>query len=122
MKSLAAERDNLRVVHDQTGSPTSTLELAPALWDVLEKGAAGIYHAACDGACTWFDLAVATLELSGVEGVTVDPCTTDEFPRPAHRPRYSVLACGRLAELRGGPLTPWRDALKTYLGAEAVDV
>ena len=118
MLSLAEERDLLRVVSDQHGSPTSTLELAPALWDVLQLGEAGIYHAACEGAATWFDLACATLEFAGLEGVTVEPCTTEEFPRPAHRPPYSVLSCERLSALRGTSLAPWREALKTYLGIE----
>lgn len=112
---LAKDRKELKVVHDQIGSPTSTLELAPALWDVLRSGEAGVYHAACDGQASWFDLAVATLELAGVRDVRVVPCTTGEFPRPAARPRYSVLDCSRLAALRGTPLAPWRDALARFL-------
>lgn len=114
--ALAKERSELRVVHDQVGSPTSTLELAPALWDVLEKGDAGVYHAACEGQASWYELAVATLELSGVRGVHVVPVTTSEFPRPAVRPRYSVLDCSRLVALRGRALAPWRDALQGFLG------
>lgn len=116
MQALARKRDLLRVVADQYGSPTSTLELAPALWDVLMRGEGGIYHAACEGSCTWFDLAVATLEYSGIEGTEIQPCTTEEYPTPAARPAYSVLDCGRLTALRGAPLADWRDALKTYLG------
>lgn len=114
---LAGERNELKVVHDQVGSPTSTLELAPALWDVLARGEAGVYHASCDGQASWFELAVATLELAGVRGVKVLPCTTEEFPRPAARPRYSVLDCSRLTKLRGRPLAPWRKALETYLAS-----
>lgn len=117
MQRLARERDRLSVVSDQVGSPTSTLELAPALWDVLRTGEAGIYHAACEGECSWYDLAVATIEASGIEGVQIEPCTTEEFPRPAERPKYSVLDCSKLAELRGAPLAPWREALQTYLGS-----
>jgi dTDP-4-dehydrorhamnose reductase len=116
---LASERPELKVVHDQVGSPTSTLELAPALWDVLARGEAGIYHAACDGQASWFEFAVATLEKSGVRGVKITPCTTEDFPRPAARPRYSVLDCSRLFELRGKKLAPWRTALETFLESEA---
>lgn len=116
---LARERDELKVVDDQRGSPTSTLELAPALWDVLRLGEAGIYHAACEGEATWFDLAQAVVELCGIETVTLHPCSTAEFPRPARRPAYSVLDCSRLTALRGRPLAAWRDALSTYLGSEA---
>ena len=113
--ALAKDRSELKVVHDQVGAPTSTLELSPALWDVLRAGDAGVYHAACDGQASWYELAVATLELAGVRGVRVEPCTTSEFPRPAARPRYSVLDCSRLTALRGRPLAPWRDALARFL-------
>jgi len=111
---LAAERPRLRVVSDQVGSPTSTLELAPALWDVLDRGEPGVYHAACEGACSWYELARATLEIAG-SPTSVEPCTTAEFPRPAPRPAYSVLSCERLRALRGKPLKPWREALEDYL-------
>jgi dTDP-4-dehydrorhamnose reductase len=113
--NLAREKSELKVVDDQTGSPTSTLELAPALWDVLLRGAAGIYHAACEGEATWYDMASATLACAGVSHVRVVPCATAEFPRPAVRPVYSVLDCSRLAALRGRRLAPWKDALRTFL-------
>lgn len=119
MQRLARERDRLKVVSDQVGSPTSTLELAPALWDVLAHGEPGVWHAACEGACSWFDLAVATIEASEIEGVEVEPCTTEEFPRPATRPAYSVLDCSKLEALRGKPMANWKDALLTYLGSES---
>ena len=112
---LARERGELSVVDDQRGSPTSTLELSPALWDVLREGGAGIYHAACEGSCTWFDFARASIEGAGVTGVRVEPCATEAFPRPARRPAYSVLSCGRLTRLRGRPLAAWRVALTAFL-------
>jgi dTDP-4-dehydrorhamnose reductase len=112
---LAKTKPELKVVHDQVGSPTTTLELAPALWDVLARGEAGIYHAACEGSCSWYELARATLELTGLAQVKLTPCTTAEFPRPARRPAYSVLDCGKLARLRGRPLLPWRAALARFL-------
>ncbi|MBK7643983.1 MAG: dTDP-4-dehydrorhamnose reductase [Planctomycetes bacterium] len=112
---LAKTRPELTVVSDQRGSPTTTLELAPALWDVLMLGEAGVYHAACEGSATWHELACATLEFSGVRGVKVLPCSTAEFPRPARRPAYSVLDCAKLARLRGKTLLPWRDALARFL-------
>ncbi|MAF65767.1 MAG: dTDP-4-dehydrorhamnose reductase [Planctomycetes bacterium] len=119
MRALAAEREELKVVDDQVGSPTSTLELAPALWDVLAAGSAGVYHAACEGSCTWYDLAVAAVEAGlpdGTERARIVPCMSAEFPRPAHRPTYSVLDCSRLTRLRGRSLAPWREALMTFLG------
>jgi dTDP-4-dehydrorhamnose reductase len=117
MIQLGRERPELKVVHDQVGSPTSTLELAPALWDVLARGEAGIYHAACEGTASWYELAALTLELAGLKHVKVTPCTTAEFPRPAKRPAYSVLDCAKLAKLRGRPLAPWRTALQQFLAA-----
>jgi dTDP-4-dehydrorhamnose reductase len=114
---LAEERDQLQVVDDQKGSPTTTLELAPALWDVLRHGEAGLYHAACEGECSWFDLARATLELAG-RTTKVVPCSTSEFPRPAPRPAYSVLDCSKLAALRGRPMAPWRQALADFMAYE----
>ena len=119
MLDLAKTRPELKVVDDQRGSPTSTLELAPALWDVLLRGEAGTWHAACEGEATWYDLAVATFELAGVAGVRVLPCTTADFPRPAKRPAYSVLDCAKLAGLRGRALAPWRAALADFLRAES---
>jgi len=117
MLRLARERDELKVVADQIGAPTSTLELAPALWDVLAVGEAGIYHGACEGQASWYDLAVATLELAG-SPTRVVPCTTEEFPRPAPRPRFSVLDCSSLTALRGRPLAPWRTALADFLAQD----
>jgi dTDP-4-dehydrorhamnose reductase len=119
IRELARTRKELKVVDDQIGSPTTTLELAPALWDVLLCGEPGVWHAACEGSCSWFDLAVATLALSGVEDVVVRPCPTAEFPRPAKRPAYSVLDCSRLARLRGRTLRPWREALAAFVLRES---
>lgn len=117
MLALAEQRDSLNVVHDQVGSPTSTLELSPALWDLLRLGGRGIFHSACEGQASWYEFAAATFELAGVS-VSVSPCTTDEFPRPAKRPAYSVLDCARLGELRGARMAPWRDALSNFLRTE----
>jgi dTDP-4-dehydrorhamnose reductase len=114
----ARERGELRVVDDQIGSPTSTLELAPALWDLLRARATGVWHAACEGSCSWYQFTLAILKGAGLERVRVAPCTTAEFPRPAARPAFSVLDSGRLATLRTRPLAPWRRALADYLDVE----
>jgi dTDP-4-dehydrorhamnose reductase len=117
---LAGERDELRVVDDQVGCPTTTLELAPALWDLLALGEAGIWHAVCEGRASWYDLAVATLRIASrrhpeLARVRVQPCTSEEFPRPAPRPANSVLDCSRLSALRGRALKGWEEALEDYL-------
>jgi dTDP-4-dehydrorhamnose reductase len=117
---LARERGALRVVDDQIGSPTTTLELAPALWDVWRLGGRGVFHAACEGQCSWHGFTVAILEELGLTHVRLEACSTAEFPRPAARPAYSVLDSSRLARLRGCPLAPWRAALRDYLETEAL--
>ena len=114
----ARERGALKVVDDQVGSPTTTLELAPALWDVLRSDTCGVLHAACEGSCSWYGFTAAILEEVGLGEVTLEPCGTDAFPRPAARPAYSVLDASRLALLRGKPMSPWRDALRAYLAVE----
>jgi dTDP-4-dehydrorhamnose reductase len=84
---------------------------------VLARGEAGVYHAACEGRCSWFGFAQAAVALAGVKGVTLEPCGTEAFPRPAPRPSFSVLSCARLTALRGHPLAPWRQALGQFLEA-----
>jgi dTDP-4-dehydrorhamnose reductase len=117
---LAREKGALRVVHDQLGSPTTTLELAPALWELLAARAnAGIYHAACEGVCSWNELAKASLEEAGLAHVPCEPCATSEFPRPAKRPAYSALDSSKLALVRGRRLAHWRVALRDFFAAGA---
>lgn len=118
--ALARERGSLRVVDDQVGSPTTTLELAPALWDVWRLGGRGVFHAACQGECSWHGFTAAILEELGLSSVRLEACTSAEFPRPAARPAYSVLDSARLARLRGRALAPWRTALRDYLAMETL--
>lgn len=114
----ARELGKLRVVHDQVGSPTSTLELAPALWDVLLAGGRGRYHAVCAGTCSWYEFSLEILAQCGLRDVPVEPCGSEDFPRPARRPAYSALGGVRLERLRGRALAPWPVALREYLGQE----
>ena len=119
MLTLAESREELSVVDDQVGAPTSTLVLGPVLWELLARGArvdsgAGIYHTACAGEGSWCDFARATFLLAGLDPERVQPCTTDQFPRPARRPAHSVLDCSRLAALRGEPLPSWKQALAHF--------
>lgn len=106
-----ARRGPLRVVHDQTGSPTYAPHLAQAIAGLLEEQAPyGIYHLAGAGAATWYELAVALFERMGV-AADLTPVRTDEFPRPAQRPRYSVLVTARQPSR---VLPPWRDGLDAF--------
>lgn len=116
--AAAREKGRLKVVDDQRGSPTTTLALAPALWDLCERGAAGIWHAACDGECSWHEFTAAILDELNLREVVLEACKSDAFPRPARRPAYSVLDSSKLARLRGRSLGPWRSALRDYLALE----
>jgi dTDP-4-dehydrorhamnose reductase len=109
MLSLAKERDEVSVVDDQRGSPTYVGHLAAATRDLLAMPH-GIYHLAAEGDCTWADFAEAIFTEAGVE-CRVRRISSAEFPRPARRPRYSVLRSER-----GAPELPhWRDGLRACL-------
>jgi dTDP-4-dehydrorhamnose reductase len=104
----------LRVVNDQTGSPTYACDLALALAELAARRATGVFHVSNAGICTWFDFAREIIRQSGLN-IAVTPCTTAEFPRPARRPAYSVLDNRRYIQLVGRPLRPWPDALTDFL-------
>jgi dTDP-4-dehydrorhamnose reductase len=111
---LAAERDQLAVVADQVGCPTFTGHLAEALVALAAIRPLGVLHVAATGECSWFDFASAIVGARNLDCQVV-PCTTDEFPRPAPRPAYSVLRSERGS--RAPTLPPWRDGLSAYLAA-----
>ena len=111
----AEQKNRLRVVDDQRGSPTFTLDLARALRAAAEKGLQGTYHVTNQGACTWLGFAEKILELTGKQGVAVDPISTEELARPAPRPANSVLDCSKFEKATGMKLRPWEDALAEYL-------
>jgi dTDP-4-dehydrorhamnose reductase len=118
MRRLGAERDELQVVADQVGCPTFTGHLAEALVTIAERRSPGIHHAAGGGACSWFDLALATFEATGMR-VRVTPVTTEAFPRPAARPAWSVLGSERPDAVR---LPDWREGLRAHLTTTAQEV
>lgn len=111
MLRLAADRDELTVVDDQTGSPTFTFDLAPALRQLAVTGRFGTYHLTNTGHCTWFEFARAIFEEAGVQ-IRLSPTDTESYGAPAPRPRYSVLD-NLTARLTGLPPLPgWRESLK----------
>lgn len=114
MLRLAGERDQLSVVDDQIGSPTWTVDLATAVVALVERGCQGIFHATNGGSCSWNEFARAIFQESGLD-VTVNAMTTGELNRPARRPLYSTLDCGKLEREAGVRLQPWRNALRAYL-------
>lgn len=118
--NAAEKREFLDVVDDQQGQPTSTPALARQLL-ALGRAAyagtapAGIYHGTCAGRTTWFGLARAAFELTGLDPERVRPTTSDKFVRPAPRPAYSVLSHDGWAAAGLAPMPDWHDALREYL-------
>ncbi len=113
MRRLGAENESVRVVDDQEGCPTWTVDLAAGLVSLLDQPP-GTYHLAGGGSVTWAGFAEAIFAITGIP-CRVERVTSAEFTRPAPRPAYSVLAVTR----DGAPrLRHWRDALTDYLSQE----
>jgi dTDP-4-dehydrorhamnose reductase len=110
---LAAKRPALDVVDDQYGRPTYAPDLARTTFQLLDRGGLGTFHAANEGACSWFELATAIVEMSGLP-CSVRPCRSTDMPRPAARPRYSALDLSGTTALVGQP-RHWKDALAECL-------
>jgi dTDP-4-dehydrorhamnose reductase len=108
----AATVGTLKVVDDQIGSPTYTYDLAAAVKRLVENGTGGIFHITNGGSCSWYEFARAILEEAGVKGVEVLPVKSDEFPRPAKRPCFSVLDGSKFYQTTGITIRPWRMALR----------
>ena len=114
MLRLATDRTELSVVDDQIGSPTWTVDLAQAIQSLVKGGLRGTYHAANAGFCSWNEFARAIFTGAEVK-ISVKPMTTMELNRPAPRPLYSTLDCGKLTRDTGFTPQGWREALKSYL-------
>lgn len=115
MLRLARERGALRVVADQTGGPTWTGHLAPALVRLAELGAPGTYHLTGQGVTTWHGFASAIMQESGMPSIPVQPLSTDQYPTPAPRPAYTVLDNRAWRLLGMDALPDWRHGLRGYL-------
>lgn len=124
MLRLAGERDELRVVADQLGSPTPAWLIADVTASILRHGIveSGVRHLVTSGHTSWHGFAEAIMDEAIAQGVIahkprVIPITTAEFPTPAKRPAYSVLDCARLEREYGLALPNWRDALATTMAS-----
>ncbi|GAB7022447.1 dTDP-4-dehydrorhamnose reductase [Salidesulfovibrio brasiliensis] len=111
---LAAERDRLTVVADQTGSPSYTPDLAANTLELIKKDALGVYHLCNTGVATWHDLASAAVAMAGIE-CNVEPISSSEWPTKATRPAYSVLDTTKFTGKTGVTPRHWRDALREYV-------
>lgn len=117
MLNLGKERDELNVVSDQHGSPTYAVDLASIIHQAIEKGIPyGIYHTTNMGYTTWYEFTKKIFEIAGIS-CTVNPVTSEEFVRPAKRPKNSKLSKEKL--LKAGIEVPtYEDALNRYLKLE----
>lgn len=110
---LAEARPEIKVVNDQRGSPTYTLDLAEAIIKLVHAGARGIVHCTNRGECTWYEFACEIVR-QAARGTRVRPTTSTEFVRPAERPKYSVLSASSL-QVHGISMPTWQEALQVYL-------
>lgn len=123
MLRLGAEREEIRVVSDQVGSPTWTGDLASAIAQFISQMSpdlAGTYHYTNSGVASWYDFAVAIFEEARLLGFPlkverVVPIATVQYPTPARRPAYSVLSCAKITAALGTYPPHWRQALRKML-------
>lgn len=110
MTTLGKTKPALKVINDQHGKPTYTIDLAKFILDLVETQVPfGIYHGVNEGETTWFDFAQTILRLQQIE-TSVAPCPTEDYPTPAKRPHWSILHNTKRPALR-----PWTEALNEYL-------
>ena len=113
IRELARQREHLRIVNDQRGRPSYVDNVARATLALIENGSRGIYHVTDDGDCTWFDLAKLIANQVN-DRCVVQPCSSDDFVRPAARPAYSVLDLGR-TQAAIGALPDWQTLVRRLL-------
>ena len=113
LKKAISTQDALRVINDQRGQPTTTVDLAIQILDlVLAKAPFGVYHATNSGEATWWDLAKENVSLAGESIERVIPVTSQEFPSKVLRPSYSVLDHSSWSKVGLQPMSDWREALR----------
>jgi dTDP-4-dehydrorhamnose reductase len=126
MLRLGKDKQEIRVVADQIGTPTSARSIASALASLIPliqtdiSALTGIYHYTNSGTASWYDFADAIFEEAQILGFPLQiqrliPITTPEYPTPAIRPAYSVLACKKISTLLGTYPPHWRQSLKVIL-------
>lgn len=113
MQQLTADRDSLKVVFDQVGTPTYARDLADVIFKVIEEelfDKQGIYHFSNEGVCSWYDFAKEICALSG-NTCDIQPCHSDEFPSKVKRPHFSVLDKTKLKSTFNIKVPYWKDSL-----------
>lgn len=120
MLNLTATKPQLKVVFDQTGTPTYAGDLAETIFDIIEnrkyEGHTGIYHFSNEGVCSWYDFTKMIALIAGHDQCDIEPCHSNEFPSPVTRPAYSVLDKTKIKETFGIKIPYWLDSLKKCMG------
>ena len=112
MLNLTATKPILKVVFDQTGTPTYAGDLADALLTIIDKPIEGIYHFSNEGVCSWYDFTKMIAEYSGQTQCDILPCHSEEFSSKVKRPAYSVLDKTKIKDTYGIKIPYWTDSLK----------
>ncbi len=116
MLNLTSIKPQLNVVFDQVGTPTYALDLAEAIFDIVEnkkyEGNSGIYHYSNEGVCSWFDFTKIIAEIAGNTACDIQPCHSSEFPSKVVRPSYSVLDKTKIKQTFGVKVPYWTDSLR----------
>lgn len=120
MLKLGQEKPLLQVVDDQKGSPTYTVDLARFLLELIQTEKYGVYHASNSEYCTWYEFTQAIFtEAEDILGLKftakLEPCATEQFPRPAPRPRNSMLEHLSIRTNGFQDIRPWREGLRDFL-------
>lgn len=119
MINLTGTKPELKVVFDQCGTPTYAVDLANAIFDIVEnrkyEGNTGIYHFSNEGLCSWYDFAIKIAELANNKNCNIQPCHSEEFPSPVKRPAYSVFDKTKIKETFGVKVPYWVDSLKVCM-------
>lgn len=112
MLKLTSTKPQLKVVFDQTGTPTYALDLATAIIAALKNPVEGVYHYSNEGVCSWYDFTKIIAEYAGNTACDIQPCHSDEFPSPVKRPAYSVLDKTKVKETFGICIPYWTESLR----------
>jgi dTDP-4-dehydrorhamnose reductase len=119
MLALTATKPRLNVVFDQVGTPTYALDLATAIFDIVENrkysGNDGIYHYSNEGVCSWYDFTKMIAWYAGNTACDIQPCHSNEFPSKVVRPSYSVLDKTKIKNTFSLKIPYWTDSLKVCL-------
>lgn len=122
MMNLTATKPQIKVVFDQTGTPTYALDLANAIYailadyskvcDAVDYTKTGVYHYSNEGVCSWYDFTKMIAEFNGTTDCDIQPCHSNEFPSPVMRPSYSVLDKTKFKQTFGVAIPYWAESLK----------